>query len=47
MSDITKQGFWRVYGIDLPDDVLEKIYVTNAERLIPSEESIRARLEQL
>jgi predicted TIM-barrel fold metal-dependent hydrolase len=47
MSDITKQGSWRVYGIDLPDDVLKKIYVTNAERLIPTEASIRARLDQL
>jgi hypothetical protein len=36
-----------VYGIDLPDEVLKKIYVTNAERLIPSEASVRARLEQL
>jgi predicted TIM-barrel fold metal-dependent hydrolase len=47
LSDITKQGTWRVYGIDLPDEVLKKIYVTNAERLIPSEASVRARLEQL
>jgi predicted TIM-barrel fold metal-dependent hydrolase len=47
MFGITKQGNWHVYGIDLPDDVLEKIYVTNAERLIPSSESINACLLQL
>jgi predicted TIM-barrel fold metal-dependent hydrolase len=29
------QGFWRIYGIELPDDVLAKIYFGNAVRLIP------------
>ncbi len=29
------QGFWRIYGIELPDDVLAKVYHENAERLIP------------
>ena len=47
MFGITKQGNWHVYGIALPDDVLQKIYVTNAERLIPSEASIEARLADL
>lgn len=28
------QGFWRIYGIFLPDDVLEKIYHKNAERVL-------------
>ncbi len=27
---------WRIYGLDLPDDVLEKIYAGNARRIIPS-----------
>ena len=27
------QGFWRIYGVDLPDDVLKKIYFQNAESL--------------
>jgi predicted TIM-barrel fold metal-dependent hydrolase len=27
------QGFWRIYGIYLPREVLEKIYYKNAERL--------------
>lgn len=28
------QGFWRIYGIFLPDDVLEKIYFKNAEKIL-------------
>lgn len=28
------QGFWRIYGIYLPKDVLEKIYNKNAERVL-------------
>jgi hypothetical protein len=28
------QGFWRIYGIYLPDEVLEKIYYKNGERLL-------------
>ena len=29
-----RQGFWMIYGVFLPDDVLEKIYYKNAERLL-------------
>lgn len=29
------QGFWNIYGIGLPDDVLRKVYYENAARLIP------------
>jgi predicted TIM-barrel fold metal-dependent hydrolase len=29
------QGFWNIYGVGLPDDVLRKIYWQNAARLIP------------
>ena len=29
------QGFWNIYGIFLPDDVLRKIYQQNAARIIP------------
>ena len=36
------QGFWRIYGIGLPDDVLRKVYYANAARLIPG---VRERLE--
>lgn len=28
------QGFWMIYGLYLPDDVLEKIYHKNAERVL-------------
>jgi predicted TIM-barrel fold metal-dependent hydrolase len=29
------QGFWNIYGVDLPDDVLKEIYHENAARIIP------------
>jgi len=28
-------AFWRMYGLDLPDEVLRKVYFENAVRLIP------------
>ena len=46
-QSITKQGSWRVYGINLPPEVLEKIYVLNARKLMPSEADVRARLAAL
>ncbi len=30
-----RHAFWKMYGLDLPDDVLKKIYYQNAIRLIP------------
>ncbi|HKT80707.1 MAG TPA: amidohydrolase family protein [Vicinamibacterales bacterium] len=27
-------AFWKMYGIDLPDDVLRKVYVQNAQRVL-------------
>lgn len=47
LAEITKQGEWRVYGIDLPRKALEKIYSKNAERLIPSHEAVLERLDRL
>lgn len=35
------QGFWNIYGVDLPDEVLKKIYHENASRIIPG---VRERL---
>lgn len=35
------QGFWRIYGLNLPDDVLRKVYHENAARIIPG---VRERL---
>ncbi len=29
------QGLWNIYGLDLPDDVLRKIYFENAAKLVP------------
>ena len=29
-------AFWRLYGLDLPDDVLRKFYSENARRVIPA-----------
>src|SRR6185312_2715637 len=29
-----RQGFWNIYGIFLPDSVLEKVYRRNAERIL-------------
>jgi predicted TIM-barrel fold metal-dependent hydrolase len=37
------QGMWRIYGVDLPDEVLKKIYHENAMRLIPG---VRERVEK-
>jgi predicted TIM-barrel fold metal-dependent hydrolase len=30
-----RHAFWRIYGLNLPDDVLKKIYYKNAEKLVP------------
>ena len=29
------QGFWNIYGIKLPDEILRKVYYENAAKLIP------------
>jgi predicted TIM-barrel fold metal-dependent hydrolase len=31
---IPPQGRWKIYGVDLPKDVLEKVYHDNAARLL-------------
>lgn len=33
-SDVPTQGRWYAYGLYLPDEVLQKVYAKNAERLI-------------
>ena len=30
-----RHAFWKMYGLDLPDDVLKKIYYKNALRIVP------------
>jgi predicted TIM-barrel fold metal-dependent hydrolase len=37
------QGLWNIYGIELPDDVLKKVYSENAARIIPG---VREKLMQ-
>jgi predicted TIM-barrel fold metal-dependent hydrolase len=34
LSEIPDQGRWYIYGLYLPDAVLEKVYCRNAERVI-------------
>jgi len=29
-------AYWKMYGLDLPDEVLKKIYYKNALRVIPN-----------
>ncbi len=38
------QGLWRIHGIDLPDDVLRKLYHENASRVVPG---VREKLREL
>lgn len=43
-----RQGFWNIYGIFLPDEVLDKVYRKNAERILfglKSEEASRPTRE--
>ncbi|MCA9268471.1 MAG: amidohydrolase family protein, partial [Planctomycetales bacterium] len=34
-KEFPPQGFWNIYGVDLPDDVLRKVYHENAARIVP------------
>ena len=38
-----RQGFWMIYGVFLPRDVLEKLYFKNAERLLVGLRSVGER----
>ncbi|MEQ8533916.1 MAG: amidohydrolase, partial [Imperialibacter sp.] len=29
-------AFWRMYGLDLPDEVLKKVYYKNVLKIIPN-----------
>ncbi len=40
------QGFWNIYGINLPDEVLRKVYSGNAARIIPGVAERLARQPQ-
>ena len=34
-KEFPPQGFWRIYGVHLPDDVLKRIYYENAKSILP------------
>jgi len=36
-----RHGLWKIYGLDLPDEVLRKIYYLNALRIIPGLDETR------
>lgn len=38
-----EQGRWKIYGLDLPDEVLEKVYHLNAERIFSQFKGLAAR----
>jgi predicted TIM-barrel fold metal-dependent hydrolase len=38
LSEIPAQGRWHIYGLYLPDDVLQKVYFQNAQRVILGED---------
>ncbi len=38
-----RHAFWKMYGLELPDDVLRKVYYENAVRLVPGLERSQIR----
>ena len=38
-----EQGRWKIYGIDLPDEVLEKVYHRNADRIFSQFKGLAAK----
>ena len=34
LDEVPSQGRWQIYGLQLPDDVLEKVYHRNARRVL-------------
>ncbi|MCP4193927.1 MAG: amidohydrolase family protein [Planctomycetaceae bacterium] len=43
-KEFPPQGFWRIYGIGLPDHVLRRVYYENASRIVPG---VRQKLAKL
>lgn len=43
-KEFPPQGFWRIYGIGLTDEVLARVYWKNAAKIVPG---VRERLEKL
>lgn len=44
-KEFPPQGFWRIHGVGLPDEVLKKLYHENAMRIIPGVKERIARWE--
>ena len=44
-KEFPPQGFWRIYGLGLPDNVLEKVYSKNAAKIIPGVQERLGKLE--
>jgi predicted TIM-barrel fold metal-dependent hydrolase len=42
-KEFPPQGFWNIYGVHLPDEVLKKVYQENAMRLVPG---VREKVEE-
>lgn len=47
LAESANAAAWKIYGLDLPDSVLAKIYAGNARRLIPDGAAVQARLRRL
>ena len=39
-TSVLRCGRWKIYGLNLPDPVLRKIYSENARRILPGLEGI-------
>lgn len=42
-KEFPPQGFWNIYGVNLPEDVLRKVYRENAMKIVPG---VRAKVER-
>jgi predicted TIM-barrel fold metal-dependent hydrolase len=43
-KEFPPQGFWNIYGVNLPDEVLKKLYRENAMKIVPG---VREKIERL
>jgi predicted TIM-barrel fold metal-dependent hydrolase len=42
-KEFPPQGFWNIYGLDLPEEVLRKVYQRNAMKIVPG---VREKVER-
>lgn len=43
-KEFPPQGFWNIYGVNLPDEVLRKVYHENAMKIVPG---VKEKVERL